>query len=479
MAALLRVLFMVAEAAPFIKVGGLGDVGGSLPLALNNSGGDDLDIRLAIPHHAGISLNGVKLKRLENVKLPARGGVLTATVHSFHHNGLTIYLIGGDAINTSTAVYMADPQQDGRKYTFFSLAALELTRKLNWAPDILHANDWHTTPAVTAIRTRYKNDGFFQKIRTVLTLHNLPYMGDGTCFPEFGLPHDTSSRLPEWARRLPLPLGLLHADRIIAVSPSYAHGILTEEFGCGLQDFLATRKPALHGILNGLDYTIWDPEQDKHIDQNYSTKDIQLRAVNKLALLESIGLNPKPNTPLLGMVSRLDNQKGIDLVFESLQALKQPNWQFILVGTGDPELENAARKLQAEFPDRVWVVLRYDESLAHQVYASADVLLMPSRYEPCGLAQLIAMRYGCVPVATRVGGLQDTIRDHPKGRGQTGFLSDRVTVKDFTATIRRVLKIQRDPPAWRDIQKRGMHLDFSWDQSAKKYIKLYHTLADE
>jgi starch synthase len=472
----LRVMFLVAEAAPFMKVGGLGDVGGSLPPALQKSGGDALDIRLVIPHHRGLALNGEKVERLKDLKVPTRDGTLNATIHGLSHDGVTVYLIGGDPVNASPSVYMADPRLDGRKFTFFSLAALALARQLDWSPDVVHANDWHTAPAVTALKTKYIGDTFFQQTRTVLTLHNLPYMGDGSSYPKFGLPFETGSQLPEWARSLPLPLGLLHADNIVAVSPSYAHGILDEEFGCGLQDFLASRKPALHGILNGLDYSIWDPQQDKRIDQNYSSSDIKLRQKNKHDLLESFGLELKPDIPLLGMVSRLDPQKGIDLAFNALRSIKRPDWQFVLVGTGNPDLENAARKLQADFHGRVWVVLRYDETLAHQVYAGADMLLMPSRYEPCGLAQLIAIRYGCVPVATRVGGLQDTIIDHSNGHGQTGFLSERVDVNAFTATIRRAIKNYLNVPAWQSIQKRGMRQNYSWDKSAEKYIKLYRNL---
>jgi starch synthase len=476
MAKPLYVLFLVAEAAPFIKVGGLGDVGGSLPPALQKSGGTAFDVRLAIPYHPGIILNGKKLKRLEDVYLPVKGKKLKATIHCTKHEGVIVYLIGGEPVDTSLAVYQADPSLDGRKFTFFSLAALELTRQLDWAPDVVHANDWHTAPAITALKTRYSGDAFFQKTRTVITLHNLPYMGDASCYKEFKLPFDKSGCLPEWACNRPLPLGLLHADRIVAVSPNYARGILSEAFGCGLQNFLAGRQSDVLGILNGLDYNIWDPETDARIDRNYSSRTIKLRQTNKLALLESVGLSPKPDTPLLGMVSRLDPQKGIDLAFDALYALKHLDWQFILVGTGDPVLENAARKLQADFPDRVWVVLRYDEAMAHQVYAGADMLLMPSRYEPCGLAQLIAMRYGCVPIATRAGGLQDTIVDPPGNSGRTGFLAESVSANAFTSVIRRALEQYRDAPAWRSIQKRGMRQVFDWEKSAKQYIDLYHSI---
>jgi starch synthase len=472
----LRVLFLVAEAAPFIKVGGLGDVGGSLPPALLQAGGDDVDIRLFIPHHAGIALGDAKLHKHADVPVKTRKGRIPATVHSLQYAGVTVYLIGGEPITSSPAVYMSDPRLDGRKFTFFSLAALELARHLNWAPDILHANDWHAAPAITALHTRYRGDPFFEKTRTILTLHNLPYMGDGSCYPEFKLDGDPALSLPEWAREKPLPLGLLHADRIVAVSPNYAHGVLAEPFACGLGKFLTGRKHELLGILNGLDYELWNPERDQHLDRNFSIKSLQQRQVNKTALLESLDLPVKANAPLLGMVSRLDPQKGIDLAFDALRSLKNSNWQFVLVGTGNPELENAARKLQADFPDQVWVVLRYDDAMARQVYASADMLLMPSRYEPCGLAQMIAMRYGCIPVATPVGGLKDTIIDHPKGRGQTGFLSKTASLAGYRVTVQRAIKLYRDASAWRSIQKRAMKQNFSWERSAEKYLKLYQSL---
>jgi starch synthase len=473
----LRVLFLVAEAAPFIKVGGLGDVGGSLPPALHQASDEDLDIRLVIPHHAGIELGDRKLRKHADVTVKTRKGRIPATVHSLQYKGVIVYLIGGEPITASSAVYMSDTRLDGRKFSFFCLAALELTRHLNWAPDVVHANDWHAAPAITALRTRYQQDAFFDKTHSVLTLHNLPFMGDGSCYPEFNLDGDPAKKLPEWAREKPLALGLLHADRIVAVSPGYARGVLTEPFSCGLGDFLTGRKHDLLGILNGLDYQLWDPEYDKRINQNFSIKSLQRRQLNKTSLLESLGLPLKADAVLLGMVSRLDPQKGIDLAFKALRKLKNQNWQFVLVGTGNPELENAARKLQADFPDQVWVVLRYDDIMARQVYAGADMLLMPSRYEPCGLAQMIAMRYGCIPVATPVGGLRDTIVDKPNGRGQTGFLSKSVSLDAFSLAITRAIKQYQDAPTWRSIQKRAMKQDFSWESSAEKYLKLYHSLA--
>jgi len=472
----LRVLFLVAEAAPFLKVGGLGDVGGSLPPALKKAGSDAIDIRLAIPHHPGIALRGKKAKKVGQVVVTTRQGNIPAPIHSLEQDGVIVYLIGGEPVRSSPAVYHGDARLDGLKYTFFSLAALELTRQLGWPPHLLHVNDWHASPAIIALASKYKNDAHFASTRSILTLHNLPYMGDGECFPDFGLEYASGDRLPEWARGLPLPLGLLHADRIVAVSPTYACEIMTDNSGCGLQDFLGSRKRDIQGILNGLDYQIWNPETDALIPQTFSSKSLTLRQKDKTTLLDMLGLPDKPHMPLLGMVSRLDPQKGVDLAFEALRGLNSPDWQFILVGTGNPELEEAARKLQADFPDQVRVAVRYDNALAHRVYAGADLLLMPSRYEPCGLSQLIAMRYGCIPVATRIGGLQDTIVDRPDGRSQTGFLAESITADAFTATLQRALQQYNDVAAWHVLQKRAMRQDYSWSKSAQKYLKLYQSL---
>ncbi len=476
MASPLRVLFLVAEAAPFIKIGGLGDVGGSLPVALRKAGGNTLDIRLAIPYHPAIALQGKKPKKVGQVSVGIEHGKIPAPIYSLEQDGIIVYLVGGEPIRSSPAVYNSDASLDGLKYTFFCLAALELTRLLGWAPHLVHANDWHASPAIVALASKFHNIQLFASTRSILTLHNLPYMGDGQSFVSFGLTDVPVDRLPEWARNLPLPLGLLHADRIVAVSPTYAHEIMTEKTGCGLQDFLVRRKRDIKGILNGLDYTIWNPEIDPLILQTFTLNSLNLRTQNKTALRNTLRLSDKPGIPVMGMVSRLDPQKGMDLAFDALRGLTNPNWQFILVGTGDPGLEKTARKLERDFPDQVRVALRYDNALAHQVYAGADMLLMPSRYEPCGLSQLIAMRYGCIPVATRVGGLQDTIIDRQDGRGQTGFLADHVTADAFSITVERAMQQYKDITHWNTLQKRVMRQDFSWDKSARKYLKLYQSL---
>jgi len=277
---------------------------------------------------------------------------------------------------------------------------------------------------------------------------------------------------------VPLPLGLAAADAITTVSPTYAREILTPEFGHGLEDFLRRRRERLHGILNGLDTDLWNPATDPALDVRYTATTLTLRERNAAALRQQVGLEtPTGRVPLLGLVSRLTEQKGVDVVAAALRLLADFPWQAVLLGTGEPHLEDALRRLEADFPDQVRAVLRYDDALARRIYAGADVLMMPSRYEPCGLAQMIAMRYGCVPVATETGGLADTVRDldlHP--RRSTGVLFPEATPKALAFALRRALALFPNRRRWQALQRRGMAQDFSWRQPARTYANLYRRL---
>jgi len=478
-----RVLFTVAEADPLIKVGGLGDVGGSLPRALQSLNPDQikgthLDVRLVIPLHSGIDRSAFQLKPLGTFPVPHLPEPIQADVFETHINGLAVYLIAGEPIPQEGPVYSLDTRADGVKFAFFSLAALELARYLDWQPHILHANDWHTALAVYALYLLRPEDTFFESVSSVLTLHNLPFMGAGTEFAlsEFGLPPASDPRLPEWARRLPLPLGLLAADRIVAVSPGYAREVLTPQFGCGLEDFLKTRRSSLSGILNGIDQTVWDPATDPLIPMRFHTDQLEQRLENKKALLAEVGLAGDPDMPLLALISRMDPQKGIDIALEGLRQSASLPWQAVLMGTGIPDLEDETRRLEAEYPDRIRAVIRFDSSLSHRVYAGSDSLLMPSRYEPCGLAQMIAMRFGSVPLARATGGLSDTILDKSGHAGNTGFLFNEAHPDAFSTALHRAITIWDDKAAWQRYQVNGMAQDFSWEHSAIAYAQIYANL---
>ena len=466
----IKVLFLAAEAEPFVKVGGLADVAGSLPLALRALPDDPcLDVRLALPLHQAIRANiaglvsGVEFTVLrEEINIPAQ-------VFESNLDGMPVYFIAGGPVTEATAVYSNDLAFDREKYTFFSLAVLEMTRHLGWRPDILHANDWHTALALYALRAR-QSDPLLAGMKSVLTLHNLPYMGgDGSeQLAAYGLSPLADEALPRWARTQPLPLGLWAADALVAVSPTYAQEILTPKFGCGLQNFLRGRQGAFSGILNGLDATSWDPLTDPALAANFHARSLRSRPINKAALQERLGLQNDPDILLLAMVGRIDPQKGVDIVLDALRQIVDLPWQMVILGKGDASLEDGARRLEADFPGRVRAVIDFDAPLGRLIYGGADIFLMPSRYEPCGLAQMIAMRYGCVPLVRATGGMKDTVEE-----GQTGFLFGAASAEALAEVIRGALAVYHQREKWRKLQRNGMKQDFSWGRSARAYSELY------
>ncbi|HTP02388.1 MAG TPA: glycogen/starch synthase [Anaerolineales bacterium] len=469
----LNVLFLAAEAQPFIKVGGLGDVAGSLPRFILNlpqeaATGIPVDVRLVLPMHPVLKNDPRGLRPLQIFPLSHEQSDQQVQVYTASLDGLPVYFLDGEAVASSGSVYSLDPALDAEKYTFFSMAALELTRQLDWKPSIVHANDWHTALACYALLLK-RWEGEFGGVSSVLTVHNLPFMGPdvGDIIAEYGL-MQVQTGLPEWANTKPLPLGLWAADAIVAVSPTYAREILTPKFGCGLEDYLHARKDSLNGILNGIDNESFNPALDPAIAANFGIPTLERRPINKQALQVRLGLPIEPETPLLGVISRMDPQKGIDLIPSALRRVTDLKWQAVILGTGQPRLEQAMRRFQAEFPDRVRTEFRYDDGLARQIYAGADMFLMPSRYEPCGLSQMIAMRYGCVPIVSAVGGLKDTIFPD-----ETGFMIEKPTAVRLATAVRKAIQVYPDRPAWEAMQKAGMSQDFSWSVSARQYLQLY------
>ncbi len=467
----INVLFLAAEAEPFVKVGGLGDVAGSLPRALRALSNDEvhLDVRIVLPYHPVVKAENLKPLGVFSIK----HGDIEVQAEAFETTleGVPVYFIDGDPIRANGSVYSSDAKLDTEKYAFFSFAALELPHHIQWMPNVIHANDWHTALSIYGSLAKSWEEGS-HRIASVFTLHNLPFMGAdvSAVLERYGIKL-AQTDLPEWARVLPLPLGLWASDAIVAVSPTYGKEILTPEYGCGLQEFLQMRGETVGGILNGLDVVSFNPATDAALSANFDLESLERRAVNKTALLDKIGLPWIPDTPLIAVVSRMDVQKGIDLAFTALKSLKKLNWQAVILGTGDLKLEAAALKLQELYPERIKIITRYDASLARQIYAGADMLLMPSRYEPCGLSQMIAMRYGCIPVVRAAGGLNDTVT-----QGKTGFVFEKIHHLSLMAAIKSALKVFPDRAAWQALQRAGMSQDFSWENSAKKYLELYQSI---
>jgi starch synthase len=477
MTSTLSVLFLASEAEPYVKVGGLGDVAGSLPRAIHSQG---VDIRLAIPLHGSIPRSEYNLQHLVAFEIAHRSGPIPAQVYTTELNGMPVYLIAGQPFRPDVPVYSNNWGFDAHKYTFFSLAALKLARALNWQIDILHANDWHTAPAVYWLGLNRSADSFYHHTASLLTVHNLPYLGTAGGVPmgAFNLPPANDSALPEWACHLPLPLGLLTADCISAVSPTYAQEILTPEFGSGLHEFLRTRLNDITGILNGLDQEIWNPNFDSLLAAPFSHLDLVGREANKVALQSELALPADTSILLLSFIGRLNHQKGVDLVLEALRSLQELPWQIVFLGSGDPDLEQAIQHMQSEYPERVRAVIRYDSALSHRIYAGADALLVPSRYEPCGLVQMIAMRYGCVPIVRATGGLKDTVFEDGAEQSN-GFVFDQANSLPLADAIRRALVTYQDHPRWQELQLHGMQKDFSWERSAREYNLLYQELMKE
>lgn len=481
-----NVLFLASEAAPYVKVGGLGDVAGALPGYLQkvNELGDQpvkIDIRLVLPYHPAVRDKYPTLPLLTEYWLDAPSGRVAVKVYETRLDDVPVYLIDGEPIPRTGGVYSDDIHLDGRKYAFFSLAALLLPREINWEIHVLHANDWHTALSIYAQSLWQKYDPFFQGIARVLSIHNLPFMGAGAgqAMLDFGLPPSSDSRLPDWARLFPLPAGMTAAHRITTVSPGYAREILTPEFGCGLEGFLNNRRSDLSGILNGLDMTAWDPAADSSLTSPFDMAALDARSANKLALIRQFGLNTDPSIPLLTFIGRMDSQKGLDIALEALWQTIDLPWQVILLGTGDPGLEEGVRRFERRLPSRVRGVLRFDAQLARQLYGGSDLLLIPSRYEPCGTVQMIAMRYGCVPLARATGGLMDTIYEKSDPTLNTGFLFSRPDAADMADALRRAFLLFNQPAAWRSLQINGMKQDFSWEHSARDYATLYLNVTND
>ncbi|MDP2708842.1 MAG: glycogen/starch synthase [bacterium] len=438
----LKILVAAAEVAPIAKVGGLGDVIGALPKALIKL---NLDARVIMPFYGVIDKKKYKIKPIKRgIKINDETFSLWRT--DLPNSAVPVYLIE-HANFADKKIYggAADGLNGINKFIFFSRAILESAKAINFMPDVIHLNDWHTAPAASLLKAEL----FFNKTKILFTIHNLANQGITP----------TGNLMAE---------GILNAGLINTVSPTYAREILTKQYGAGLEKILAKRKKSLHGVLNGIDTDFFNPRTDKLIARNYSAADPEKKAANKLSLQKQLNLPSDKNTPLVGLVTRFVWQKGVDLITEKFSRL---NCQFAFLGTGEKKYEQALAALAKKYPRQFSAQIKFDEKLAHRIYAASDIFLVPSRFEPCGLTQLIAMRYGAVPLARATGGLADTIS------AQVGFTFKKFGAEELYKTLNRALKVYgQKPPAWRQLQLNGMRQDFSWNKSAEEYLKLYKQL---
>lgn len=479
----LNILFVISEADPYIKVGGLGDIGGTLPIALKslktrNNTDYEIDVRVILPYHDQIKDKHVPSEWITNFRLMTKRGFKDVYLSRIVNSEVPIYLIDGNLIR-NTKIYTDNPYRDLEKFAFFSIASLEVCKQLNWQPDILHSHDWHTALSVKSLRQRRARDTFFKKTRSLYTVHNLPYSGGN--YPEiletYGIRPAFDSHIFSEMRTLPMAVALEASDAISTVSRTYAEEITTPEFGNLYENYLLANKQKITGIVNGIMMDQWNPATDTIIAQTYDENSLDDRIKNKLSMQEEFNLAVDPRMPLFAMVGRMSQQKGIDLCLDALRRMGELPWQAIILGTGEREIENNARSLANELSDRVRVEIRYDGVLARKLYAAGDMFLMPSRYEPCGIAQMISMLYGCIPIARATGGLKDTIIDaSKKPKAYTGFLFDKANTWEAENAMRRALNEYQDQEAWRNLQLRAMNQDFSWEKQAWEYVKLYEKL---
>jgi starch synthase len=478
----LRVLFLTAEFDPYAKVGGLGDYSGSLPRSIKVLGAAQnrpVDIRVAIPYHGQFHPQLPQYKKSADITVDIGNEEAHGSAYEFIHEKVPLYLIrrSGKAAGYR-AIYNRTQLDDARKFVFYSLAIADLVKKLGWMPDVVHANDWHTALSLHYFAGLRKKNQLFRSIKLLQVIHNMPYLGEGSrgVMKKFGIRPVKSDLIPEWAKFLPLPMGLVSADWIATVSPSYAEELTTKEFSSGLAEFFLANRDKTTGILNGIDTTIWDPEFDPLIPSQFSAANLENRQANKEAVLNDLGLRIDGRKPLLVFISRLTPQKGVDIILKSLPKLLDLDWNAVILGCGDKDLETGLSSFEAAHPDRFRAVLEFNNAMAHKLYAAGDILLMPSRYEPCGLSQMIAMRYGCIPVASAVGGLKDSILPADQSNG-TGYLFEGSDENSLIPCLRKALLDYQNEKKWSQMQQRAMDKDFSWTRSAGQYIDLYSQLS--
>ncbi len=468
----MKILFVSAEVAPFAKVGGLADVAGALPKALKALGHD---VRIVMPLYQMIEDDPrwELVTTLESFDVTMSAAWRkTATFKETEHEGLPIGFIGTDAwfpISTgSDSIY----QPGGMQHLFFSEAVLTAMEDLDWIPDVVHCNDWHT--GFLPVLMREKHADVWDQVACTFTIHNFAYQGD------FGIEILDSLDLPRslynpekveaWGRVNFLKAGCVYADQVNTVSETYAQEIQTQEYGCKLDGLMRHLHGLgrLRGILNGIDTQVFNPETDANLPANYSLERFEGKATCKKALLEEVGMKPIDGAPLFGVVTRISSQKGIHLVMEAARAMFTLPIQLIIQGLGEPDMCEALRALEEKHPKNFRYIQRFDAPLAQRVYAGSDGFLMPSVFEPCGLGQMIAMRYGTVPVVRKTGGLADTVFE-----GTNGFVFERIAPMDLLAAVLRAHEAYQCLQIWQELVETGMAQDLSWSQSAKAYVRMY------
>jgi len=466
------------EAVPFAKTGGLADVMGTLPRYVRQLGHETAVI---MPRYRGIQTKKILIPSLTI----ALGGELRfcSIQESDPIEGVRFFFVDYGEYYNREDLYLSNHQDypdNAERFACLSLASLEFAKRASLAPDVIHCNDWQTALVPIYLKTLYRNDLFFQKTRTLLAIHNMAYQGifPRTVVPKISLPQSlyNPEGLEFHGNICLLKGGILFADKLSTVSRRYSQEILTPHFGHGLEGVLRKRAADLTGILNGVDYSKWNPSMDPSLAANYSADQLEGKKLCKKDLLDQFGIPESMHRPVIGIVSRMAYQKGLDLLHNVADDIVNDGCSLVALGTGEKKYTNYFLGLQERYPSYVGVKIMYDEALAHKIQAGADIFLMPSRYEPCGLSQIYSLRYGTVPLVRATGGLDDTISDFDQSPTPTGFKFSGTTPADLLRTLRRALAVYATPERWTQLMKNGMSMDYSWPQPARDYVELYQSL---
>jgi len=480
----IRVLFAAGEAVPFAKTGGLADVVGTLPGELARLGAEPA---LILPEYRGVrdrfELKSTGIKVSVPVQVMEDTVIKVGEVFETDHHGVRVFFIRNDEYFDREFLYgtaKGDYEDNAPRFVFYSRGVVEFIRAGGFEPEVVHCHDWQASLIPLYVKTLYKDDPRVGRLKTLLTIHNLAYQGVFWKYDLKQIGLDDSYFTPEllefYGNINFLKGGIMFADVINTVSKTYAREIQTPQFGAKLEGVLLTRTNDLYGIVNGLDYKVWSPEIDKYIPAKYSVKDLSGKKTCKDQLKKELGLDPG-NQPLIGNIGRLALQKGMDLVAESMAEMVEMGYQVVTLGTGEEKYEKLMKETAAKFPGKIAIKIAFNDQLAHKIEAGADLFLMPSRYEPCGLNQLISLKYGTVPVVTETGGLHETVEDFiADPKNGAGFKLKEASKLELLTVLKRALDVYYQPKQWDRLVKNGMKKDFSWKASAREYLGLYKSL---
>lgn len=476
-----KILFVASESVPFIKTGGLADVVGTLPKTFDK---DEYDVRVVLPNYTCIP-NKFRdaMTDISSFYMDLSWRTQYVGIKELVYDGVTFYFIDNLYYFTGNKPY-GDMYLDIEKFCYFSKAALSILPVIDFKPDIIHCHDWQAGLVPVFLKTAFANQNFYRNIKTVMTIHNLRFQGitdSGRMMDLTGLHSDlfTEDKMGTNGNGNMLKGGITYADKVTTVSETYAQEIQTPFFGEQLDPLLRYRKEDLFGIVNGIDYDSYNPLTDKQIAACYDKETVvQVKRENKMDLQKEVGLPIDPDKFVIGIISRLTDQKGLDLVDRVMNEICSEDLQFVVLGTGDPKYENMFRYYASQYPDKVSSNILYSDALSKKIYAGADALMVPSLFEPCGLTQLMALRYGTVPIVRETGGLKDTVEAYDEyAKTGNGFSFSNYNAHEMLYTIQYAVKVYYETPEdWNGIVQRGMEMDYSWDHSAKEYEELYHLM---